>query len=96
MRPYLYAAILVFVMVSNAWSYHKGKISERQKSTRVALEFREKENRLVADLQRAQAKKEVIYLDRIKVVEKAVGQCLDSPIDPVILGELLKPASDPP
>lgn len=90
MRLYLYAAVLVFFLGANAWSFHKGKVHERDKSIAAALEFREKENRLIADLQKAQAKREVIFRDRIQVVEKAIGQCLDTPIDPSVLGELHK------
>lgn len=94
MRLYIYAAILVFFLGTNAWSYRQGKARERDKSIAAALEFREKENMLIADLQKAQAKREVIFLDRVKVVEKAVGQCLDTPLDPAVLDELHKSEGD--
>lgn len=96
MRLYLYAAILVFFLGTNAWSFHQGKVRERDKSIASALEFREKENRLIADLQKAQAKREIIFRDRVQIVEKAVGQCLDTPLDPAILDELRKSAGTAP
>jgi len=80
MKTYLYAAAIIAFLSWSAWCVHYGKESEKQKAVKVALEYREQENKLLAQLEEAKKKREIITRERIIQVEKIIDQCLDRPL----------------
>lgn len=87
-RLYVILAVLIGLAGSHAWAYHKGKERERDKATAAALDFREREQVLIAALDEAKQKREVIYRDKIKIIEAATDECLDRPLPDSILNLL--------
>jgi hypothetical protein len=80
MKIYFYAAILLGLIGSHLWMYSSGKDSERQKAVKTALEYREKENKLLAQLEEAKKKRAIVYRERIVKVDKIIDDCLDRPL----------------
>ena len=76
-RVYIALAIVAALLGSHWYMYEKGKARERDKATAAALEFREKEQKLIAELDKAKQKREVIYRDKIKIIKEANDACLD-------------------
>lgn len=88
MRIYVYAA-LVAAVAGGLWFAYSlgqdaGEADERQKwqSEYLALQNelkaeREREQELVIEVQERAAEREVVYRDRVKVVEKSTGECMD-------------------
>lgn len=87
-RLYVILAALIGLAGSHALAYHKGKDRERDKATAAALDFREREQALIAQLDEAKQKREVIYRDKIKVINAAADECLDRPLPDSILNLL--------
>lgn len=87
-RLYILLAVLIGLAGSHAWAYHKGKEQERDKATAAALAHREKEQKLIAELEVAKQKREVIYREKIKIIEAASDECLDRPLPDSILNLL--------
>lgn len=81
MNVYAIAAIILGLIGSHFWAYGMGKDACRIEAEHAALEHREKENKLILELEDAKAKREVVYKDRIKVVQGVAdpGGCLDAP-----------------
>jgi hypothetical protein len=77
MRKYLYSFIILSLAASYAWVYHYGKAVIQARYDRAALEYREKENRLLAQLEEAKKKREIIYKERVARADKIIDQCLD-------------------
>lgn len=94
-RAYVAIGLCIALSISHGYMYHKGKARERDKATAAALEFREKEQKLIAALDEAKQKREIIYRDKIKIVKEADDACLDTPISPDI-GRVLRSLNDPP
>lgn len=80
MKPYLYAVAAASLLFSHIWVYQHGKDIVQARANKSALEYREKENRLLADLEESNKKRKVITHERIVQVEKVVDQCLDRPL----------------
>lgn len=78
MRAYFIAAAVVGLVVSHGVAYYKGQDRERDKATAEALAFREREQSLIAQLDEAKQKREVVYRDKIKTIREANDACLDS------------------
>ena len=76
----LYAAAVACLLLSHIWVYRHGKDVVQARANKSALEYREKENRLLAELEESKKKREVIVRDRIVQVEKSVDECLDRPL----------------
>lgn len=87
-RLYIIIAMLIGLAGSHALAYHKGKERERDKATAAALDFREREQKLIAQIDEAKQKREVIYRDKIKVVNDAADECLERTPPSSILGIL--------
>jgi len=70
--------------------YTTGVDSCAKKSQQAALEFREKENELIRKLDEANQKREVIYRDKIHVVQGAADPsgCLDVAIPDAVRMQL--------
>lgn len=78
MRAYLIAAAVIGLVISHGVAYQKGKAREQDKATAEALAFREREQSLIAQLDEAKQKREVVYRDKIKIIKEANDACLDS------------------
>lgn len=94
-NPYIVGALVLTLVASHGLVYHKGKVRERDKATAAALQFREKEQLLIAELDQAKQKREVIYRDKIKIVKEANDACLDTIIPDAVIG-VLRSRDDPP
>lgn len=92
-NPYIIGAVVLSLIVSHGFVYHKGKARERDKATASALQFREKEQKLIAELDEAKQKREVIYRDKIKIVKEANDACADSVL-PEPIFNLLRSLND--
>ena len=77
MKAYAYAAILL-ALIGIGWGlHHLGGASCREKSANAAREHVEEQGRLLAQIEDAKQVREVIYRDKIRVVEKSTADCLD-------------------
>ena len=85
---YVIGAIFVALLGSHAFLYQKGMQREREKATAVALEFRQKEQSLIAKLHEAKQKREIVYRDKIKIINEANDACIDLPISQPIFNLL--------
>ena len=92
-RAYIAIGLCVALAVSHGVAYHKGKQRERDEATASALQFREKEQKLIAELDEAKQKREVIYRDKIKIVKEANDACADSVL-PEPIFNLLRSLND--
>lgn len=90
MRQYLYIAIILGLIGSHWWMYHRGEQAEENRNNAAILEAKAREDKLIAELEEAKAKREVRYRDRIVYVEKFAGECLDNAV-PADLLERLRP-----
>lgn len=59
---------------------YRGQATERE-----VAQYREREADLLAQLSEKEKQREVIYRDRVKVVEKTAGECVDAPIPDDVL-----------
>ena len=74
-RLYIILAVLIGLAGSHAWAYHKGKEQERDKATAAALDFREREQVLIAKISEAEKKREIIYRDKVKIIREEPSEC---------------------
>ena len=88
MKRYLYIAIILGLIGSHWWMYHRGEQAEENRNNAAILEAKAREDKLIAELEEAKAKREVRYRDRIVTVEKIVDECLDRPLPPDLLDGL--------
>jgi len=78
MKVYAYLAV-VLAACGILWGvYYLGGSGEREKSAELALEHARKETALLEEVQKAKEQREVVYRDKIKIVEKASDACLDT------------------
>ena len=92
-NPYIIGAVVIALLGSHAFVYHKGKEGERDKATAAALQHREKEQTLIAELEVAKQKREVIYRDKIKIIRETDDACTGSNMPQPII-DLMFPAGD--
>ena len=92
MRPYLYGGLLALFIASHIWAKYHWDDVYKAKANKIALEYRENENRLLAKLEDAKKKREIIYKERIVQVDKVIDQCLDRPL-PDDIAKLLRDAA---
>lgn len=59
---------------------YRGQATERE-----VAQYREREADMLAQLAEKDKQREVVYRDRIKVVEKTAGECVDAPIPDDVL-----------
>jgi hypothetical protein len=100
MKIYAYIAALVIVLGALWGVYHMGGADCRASAATAARESLERQNQLVMELDAANQKREVIFRDKIRIVEKSTDSCLNSILpDDVRLqlsgGNQAKPASNP-
>jgi hypothetical protein len=85
----VYIAGAALILAIAAGGYVSGKKvghAERDRQHAEALaDWHKRETQLLADLQRAGEKVKVIYRDRYKTIEKATGDCLDTPLPAAIV-----------
>ncbi len=77
MKPYAYAVILLMLLGAGWGLHHLGGASCREKAANMAREHVEEQGRLLAQLEDAKQAREVVYRDKIRIVEKATDSCLD-------------------
>ena len=75
-KPYAYIAILLAVLAALWGVYHMGGASCRENASSAAREHLEAQNRLLSQLEDLKQSREVIYRDRIRIVEKSTADCL--------------------
>lgn len=93
-NPYIIGAVVLALVASHGFAYHKGKARERDKATASALQFREKEQKLIAELDQAKQRREVIYRDRENIVKETSDACLGTDYS-VVIGGVLQSLGDP-
>jgi len=62
-----------------------GYVYRGQATDREVAQYRENEANLLAQLSEKDKQREVIYRDRVKVIEKATGACVDARIPDDVL-----------
>lgn len=97
MNPYAIAAIVIALIGSHWWMYHQGQQGEIVKAEHAALLYREKEIGLIAQIEEAKTKREVIYRDKIHAIQGAVDPtaCLDTPFPAEFLHAIRSPQAKP-
>ena len=78
MKAYLYGAAVVAFLAMLAGAYYKGGVDCRSSAATALAEHRAKETRLLEEVQKAKDKREVVYRDRIKIVEGSKDACMDA------------------
>lgn len=92
-NPYIIGAVALALIGSHGFVYHKGKEQQRDKATAAALEFREKEQKLIAELDKAKQQREIIYRDKIKIIKEVDDACGSSYL-PQPVFDLLRSLND--
>lgn len=82
MKQYIYLGVLLALIATHAWAYFAGRNAVARREQIAAATFKARESVLMQQLQDAQAKREVVYRDRIHTVEVAPDPsgCLDAPV----------------
>lgn len=80
MKSYLYGGLLALFLASHIWAKYHWDDVYKAKANKAALEYRENENKLLAQLEEAKKKREIVYKERIVQVDKVVDDCLDRPL----------------
>lgn len=85
-RLYIYFAGLLIVAGLLYGAYHAGQLAERDKVHQAVTDFRDREAKLLDDLEQARAERQIEYRDRIRVIRQAVDptSCADQKITPAI------------
>lgn len=76
MKTYAYLIALLAVLGALWGVYHLGGAECRENAATAAREHLEKQNELLAKLQIADQTREVIFRDKIRIVEKSTADCL--------------------
>lgn len=85
---YLWGGVGLFLMFTHWWVWnHRGEV-EQMKFDKSVKEYREKELNLIADLEKAKKRREVVIRDRIQIITETVGICLDTDIPQPLLDSL--------
>ena len=97
MKTYFIAAAVVAVVgllpAIYFAGYHQGKTSTVAAFNQAALEHRDRENKLVMQLEKAKKERKIVYMERIKMVTEASDACLDSPVPGAITNLLYDPGA---
>ncbi len=84
MKTYVIAAsvlAIVGLIIGTYYAgYSQGKISTRASYERAALEHRERENKLLLQLETAKKERKIVYRERVKLVKETRDICLDRPV----------------
>ena len=94
MIKYLYTIVFAALLASHWWVYNHGKNVIQEHYDKAALEYKAKEDKLIAELQAKLVKTEIVFRERIKIIKEVADatpcNCLNAPIDPAVLDELRK------
>jgi hypothetical protein len=95
--PSMYTMILA--VAAAGFLFYLGWAARGQATYKEIAEYRENEASLIAALNEKDKQREVIYRDRIKIVEKTVDACADVPIPADVLrllpgGDQAKPRTN--
>lgn len=88
MKLYVYIALIAAVAGGLWYAYSLGRDSgEAEERSKWQAEYlalqdelkaeREREQEVIIEVQEREAEREVVYRDRVKVVEKSTGECMD-------------------
>lgn len=84
MKIYVIAATLLSIvgLIFGTYraGYSQGKLVIRSQYEQAALAHREKENELLVLLRKAKRERNIVYQQRIRLISKASGDCLDRPL----------------
>ena len=80
MKAYAYMIAVVAVIGAMWGVYHMGGSQCREVSATAAREHLESQNRLLAQIEEAKQAREVVFRDKIKIVERVTDSCTDAPI----------------
>lgn len=95
---YLFAAI---AFLAYSWGmYHMGGAGCREDSAKASMEHTEKQNQLLADLEKSKKPRDKIYVDKIRVVRESNADCLSMDLSDAVRlqlsgGSAIKPATNP-
>ena len=79
-KAFAYIAALVIALGVLWGAYRLGGSQCREASAKSAIEQLERQNVLLAQIEEAKQAREVIYRDKIKIVERVTDSCTDAPI----------------
>jgi len=78
MKAYLYGAGVLVIIGLLLGVFYLGGQHERLKRAQAEADFRARETVLLDEINKKKSEREVVYRDKIKVVEKVVDACLDT------------------
>ena len=82
MKVYAIAAAIIAVVVllpgTYFAGYRSGVTSTNSKNQSAIIKYKDRESKLLLALDKANKKREIIYHEEIKIIEGAVGKCLDT------------------
>lgn len=80
MKAYAYIAAFLALLGAFWGVYRMGGSECRAASATAAREHVESQNRLLLQIEEAKQAREVVYRDKIKIVERVSDNCTDAPI----------------
>jgi hypothetical protein len=80
MKAYAYVAALLAALGAVWGVYYVGGASARENYATAAREHMERQSALLAELETAKQTREVIYRDKIRIIEKSTADCLSVPM----------------
>lgn len=77
MRLYIYLAAAIILVGSHSAAVHYGRVYERDSVNASVRAYQTRINALKSEVEAAKQQREVVYRDRIKIVDKTSGECMD-------------------
>jgi hypothetical protein len=75
---YMYAAVLILVILMGYGLYYAGGMGCRAASANAARESLERQDKLAAKLADERAKQKVIYRDKVRIVQMSTEECANT------------------
>ena len=79
-KAFAYIAAIVIALGALWGAYRLGGSQCREDSAALAVEHLEKQNSLLGQIEEAKQAREVVFRDKIKIVERVTDSCTDVPI----------------
>src|SRR5687767_4772924 len=95
MNPWLIAGLLGSILLTGTAGFRLGKGYTENQYKEAQQDQLEKDSKTVEKLRLVDKQKEVIYLDRVKIVREAVDNCLDQSISGPGLEQLRESTGTP-
>ncbi len=87
MNKLIIGAVGISLLISaTGWfSYRAGVNSEIAAGSKIIAKYQDKQRKIVRELEKAKHTREVVYRDKIKIINKTIDVCADIDASPAIL-----------